>query len=187
LLGISVAQQTIAFLTACLFGMALGAIYDVFRIFRIAIPCGKIVIFIQDIIFWILCAVLSFLFMLYTNNGEIRFFYIFGECLGFCIYYFTIGILIFNSAKAITQFIKKLLMVFARFVLKPIWKLIVIIFSLIFKLLANIKNFMKNKAKVCKTHLQVDKSLVYNLIGNNSKKSKRNRKKRRRHKSEKTS
>jgi hypothetical protein len=48
-----------------------------------------------------------------------------------------------------------------------------------------IKNFMKNKAKVCKTHLQVDKSIVYNLIRNKSKKNKKPR--RRRKKNEKTS
>jgi spore cortex biosynthesis protein YabQ len=179
LLEISIAQQTIAFLTACLFGMALGAIYDIFRIFRIAIPCGKIAVFIQDIIFWIICATLSFLFMLYTNTGEIRAFYIFGELLGFCIYYFTIGILVFKSAKAVTQFIKKLLRLFARFVLKPIWQLVLIIIRLIYKLSIKIKNFMKKKAKVCKTHLQVDKSIVYNLIRNNSKKNKRKKKSRR--------
>lgn len=181
MLEISVAQQTIAFLTACLFGMVLGAIYDIFRIFRIAIPCGKIAVFIHDIIFWIICATLSFLFMLYTNAGEIRFFYIFGESLGFCIYYFTIGILVYKSAKAVIEFIKKLLRIFAKFILEPIWQLLLLIIRLIYKILLKVKYFMKKKSKVCKTHLQVDKSIVYNLLRNNFKKKKKKKKLRRRH------
>ena len=187
MLEISVAQQTIAFLTACLFGVALGAIYDVFRIFRIAIPCGKIAVFIQDIIFFVLSATLSFLFMLYTNTGEIRFFYILGELIGFTIYYFTIGILVYKSAKAVVGFIKKILRLIFRFVLKPIWRLFLLIIKLI-KFLSNKVNiFIKKKTKVYKTHLQVDKSMVYNLIGHKLKINKQKRKTRRRNKSEKAS
>jgi spore cortex biosynthesis protein YabQ len=187
LLGISVSQQTIAFLTACIFGMALGAIYDVFRIFRIAITCGKIVVFIQDIIFFVLSATLSFLLMLYTNTGEIRLFYILGELIGFCIYYFTIGILVYKSAKAVVEFIKKILRVVFRLILKPIWRLIIIIIGFTKKISIIVINIIKNNAKVYKTHLQVDKSIVYNLIGNKINKNIRKKKTRRRRKSEKAS
>lgn len=71
-MGISLADQTMDFLLALAFGAGLGAFYDVFRILRALIPTGKIVIFFQDLLYWCICGVLTFLFILGVNAGEIR-------------------------------------------------------------------------------------------------------------------
>ncbi len=63
-MGISLADQTMDFLLALAFGAGLGALYDVFRILRALIPTGKIVIFFQDLLYWCICGVLTFLFIL---------------------------------------------------------------------------------------------------------------------------
>ncbi|MDR3552244.1 MAG: spore cortex biosynthesis protein YabQ [Clostridia bacterium] len=160
---ISVKAQTLVFLAACGFGMALGAVYDLFRIFRIAVPCGKAVVFIQDVLFWMICAVSSFLFLLYMNTGEIRLFIILGELIGATLYYFTLGVLVMKSAKAVVGFLRWIAALVFRLIARPlgfIGRKTGAFVSADTKLVGNI---IKKKAKVLKTHLKVRKRKVYNL------------------------
>ena len=60
---LSISGQALDFLLSCLLGVGLGALYDVFRILRLAFWHGKIIISIQDIVFFVLAAISSFLFM----------------------------------------------------------------------------------------------------------------------------
>ena len=58
-MGISVSQQTMTFLQSLLLGAALGMLYDVFRILRLLIPSGKVISFVEDIVYFLLCGVIS--------------------------------------------------------------------------------------------------------------------------------
>lgn len=53
-------------LYAILSGIIIGFLFDTYRIFR-GFKISKIIIFFEDILFCILCALLVFLFLLYTN------------------------------------------------------------------------------------------------------------------------
>jgi len=108
-LAVSVSGQMLVFLAACLAGAILGALYDVFRIIRIAIPCGRIAVFIQDIIYLIICTLLTYLFLIMENSGEIRVFIIEGEIIGAIIYYFTIGAVVIKAARLIIIVVKRFL------------------------------------------------------------------------------
>ena len=46
---------------------------------------------LTDVLYFVLCSVLTFLFSLPFNKGSVRYFVIFGEAVGFVLYRFTLG------------------------------------------------------------------------------------------------
>ncbi|MDO4476529.1 MAG: spore cortex biosynthesis protein YabQ [Clostridia bacterium] len=84
-------MQLIIFGSSCALGAALGFMYDLFRIVRMIINPKNIGIFIQDVIYFILSGVITFLFVLCFNNGESRFYILAGEGIGWIAYHVTIG------------------------------------------------------------------------------------------------
>ena len=105
----TVARETVIFLLSCLVGAWIGVVYDAFRIIRIAFPHGKWAVFIEDVIFVLISAVFTFFFSVKFLNGFFRVFVVAGEILGFVIYYFTIGVLVFNCFKTLIFVIKTFL------------------------------------------------------------------------------
>ena len=83
-----------------LIGALLGAVYDVFRIIRIAFDTAgrgivtDIVYFICDVMFFIIAAIGSAIFIFHVNNGRIRGIALFGSLVGFLLYYNTAGRLV---------------------------------------------------------------------------------------------
>lgn len=47
-------------------GIIVGVLFDIYRIIR-GNDAHKIIIAIQDILFWLLCSIIIFIFLLYTN------------------------------------------------------------------------------------------------------------------------
>lgn len=102
-------DQTKVFLYACVLGVTMGLFYELFRILRLAVPCGRITVFIQDIVFFVVCGFLSFFFMLIFNNGTVRGFIIIANVLGMIVYLLTFGKLINKSAGFIIKAVKSIL------------------------------------------------------------------------------
>ena len=93
-------------------GVLIGVVYDVFRIIRIAFTVPGIVgdeyrgvehrsrytvdliVFLCDILFFVIDAVISAIFIFYANNGRIRGIALFGSLVGFAAYYNTVGRLV---------------------------------------------------------------------------------------------
>lgn len=126
---------------AFLLGAALGAVYDVFRVIRIArlpgetydggylkkfkpqkpiITFGKgvkkaayaasdAVVFIEDILFFIVCAIAETVFFLAENDGEIRIYCIIFTVLGFFLYIKTVGRCVIYFSSKIIFFVRCLL------------------------------------------------------------------------------
>ena len=74
-------------------GAVFGAVYDLFRIFRIAVPLPAGVIVAEDVIYFAFCGFMSFFLAMTVNFGQVRFFILLGELLGFLLYYLTLGVL----------------------------------------------------------------------------------------------
>ena len=110
-LGLTITEQSLAFLYSLLLGTLLCAIYDVFRIIRIAFGGKTLAVFIEDIVFSLASIVITFVFVIAFNNGELRFFVLIGEFLGFVFYYLTFGKLTMFFSKAIIKLIKKLIFI----------------------------------------------------------------------------
>lgn len=119
----TVARETIIFLLSCVLGMWTGVIYDVFRIIRIAFPTGKWILFAEDTLFVFVAMAFTFLFDVHFLNGYLRGFVIVGEILGFIIYYFTVGVVVFKCSKKLIFAIKSFIRWMYRIFLIPVWRL----------------------------------------------------------------
>lgn len=102
-------QQLNLFLISCAFGFPIGVIYDVFRVIRIMFIHGKIAVLIEDIIFFMIYGVFIMSFTITAARSEFRFYYIFGNMLGFVLYFVTLGNIITKFLKMIIQAVKKLI------------------------------------------------------------------------------
>ncbi|MDR1240867.1 MAG: spore cortex biosynthesis protein YabQ [Oscillospiraceae bacterium] len=91
---------------SCIFGIIPGIIYDIFKIFRLIFNIKKLGLFILDIVYFIICAVLVFLFILTINLGYIRFFILNFIAAGWLIYRLTVSRIVFNFVYKILKFLK---------------------------------------------------------------------------------
>ena len=108
-------------------GFLLGAFYDVFRVIRLLMRPSAKVVFFQDLLFFALSSVVTFLFALAVTGGELRFYLFLGLVTGFMAYYFTIGRAVMRCAKSVIAAILWLW--------HGLWKAIFFPFRLLWKLL----------------------------------------------------
>lgn len=116
------------FLLSCGVGFLLGILYDVFRLVRMAFFSHKAVVFFQDVLYFTLCACLTFLFVLTMNYGEIRGYVILGEALGWIIYYYSVGAMIFRVSGQIVKLCRRVA-AFVLLALSAPFRLVFLIFG----------------------------------------------------------
>ncbi len=109
------AQQTYVFLMCIGFGFILGLFYDFVRMIRKSFSNSKRSILLQDILYCVISTFAVFCFLLCCNDGEIRFFVLFGLASGWVIYYFTFGSLVVRVTDAVSGAVRR--------VFKPIKRL----------------------------------------------------------------
>lgn len=144
----------------------MGVLYDVFRVCRIAVPTRRGIVFVQDMLFFLLCAIATFLFLLTSTDGVVRVFLMVGEALGWIIYYFTLGQLVMKVSKTIIAAIKAVLRFLLRYLLYPIWLLIYNLISLLMRPIRFFVQIMKKFLQRLKFRLKVERVILYNhLIG----------------------
>ena len=163
LYSLSLAKQTGGFLLSLGFGFIMGIFYDLFRLVRISISKGKKIYFIFDLLYCIFLGFCSYLFFLTVNEGDIRGFLILGEVMGFAIYYFSLGVVIFSAGEKIIEFIKKIFLSFFRFIFFPfkwVFKKLYNFTSKTFRKINGKRKKIKNKSKFL---LKLHKHLLYNL------------------------
>ena len=88
---LSLSEQTAYFLWSLPLGAALAAVYDLVRAGRMLLRAGNVHVMISDILFSVFCGLMTSLFALPFNKGDVRGFIIFGEAVGFLVYRLTIG------------------------------------------------------------------------------------------------
>ncbi|MCL2508852.1 MAG: septum formation initiator family protein [Oscillospiraceae bacterium] len=155
----SLSDQTYVFLQAFGFGFLLGVFYDVFRTVRLAFSSGKRFIFVQDIIYVMVCAVASFLFFLVVNNGTVRGYAFLAELMGWLVYYFSLGVVAIRFSAMTVRFIRKLFFIVSR----PF----IFVYGIIVKIARKISLFLKKSskkiAKKLKFLLKLYTVMVYNI------------------------
>ena len=78
-------------LYAVLFGGILTAAYDIFRILRRVFPHRDLLVSLEDLVFWVFCAVSVFYLLNAQSDGKLRWFFVLGAALGMSIYHVTFG------------------------------------------------------------------------------------------------
>lgn len=79
----------------------------------------NILIFIEDIFFFLIVAVTEILAVYYFNDGEIRIYCLLFSAIGFICYQKTVGRLVISLSKKIVYFIRKIVYCFVCLILKP--------------------------------------------------------------------
>jgi len=159
---ISAAEQTVIFFQAILLGVIYGLFYEGFRLWRLLFKSKAVAVFLQDIIFFVLCAIDAYSFMLAKSSGQVRGYILLGITLGFVAYYSTIAGPVFLALKWIARVVERVKKALANRIIRPIG----VLFRKIFKKAAqtakkNQKKW-KEKQKNSKKHLQPRNCVEYN-------------------------
>ena len=87
ILGFVHQVQLSVFVKAIGMGYFFGIIFSIFMFFNAI--CGKnaFVVFLRDVTFFVISAILTFMFALKYNSGMLRFYIPAGELMGFIIFY----------------------------------------------------------------------------------------------------
>lgn len=147
-------QQVTVFWYAILCGLIIGVLNEPFRFLRYSGFNSKIDFFIQDMIFMIISAFITFFFSLCYNKGDVRFFILVGELCGFCLFRYTVG-LITGKLFYYTNFLTKLIFSLIK---KFFSAILAILTKLIAPILAKIPLFNKTQKTPC------HKSKIYCII-----------------------
>ncbi|MDO4863895.1 MAG: spore cortex biosynthesis protein YabQ [Ruminococcus sp.] len=90
----SVREELTLFGLSCLAGAVIGLCYDALRAFRLMLRHGVWLTALEDIVFLALYAVFLSAFASAAARGELRFYHVVGNALGFTLYFFTLGSII---------------------------------------------------------------------------------------------
>ena len=140
-----VQNQTYLFLVFSLTGVAIGILFDFFRILRKSFKTADIITYIEDVLFWILTGVLVLYNIWYFNNGEIRIFMFLSIIIGIMIYMLTLSSIIIKIIYLILDILKKVMNKLLKVLELPL-KAIMSIFRKIYTVIDKV--FMKNVKKI---------------------------------------
>lgn len=102
-------QELVFLLISFALGEGLVMLYDVFRIFRKVVPHGVIWISVEDVLYWIVAALLIFGMIFQENDGLIRGFAIGGILLGMLFFNHFVSPFIIRSISGILKKILEIL------------------------------------------------------------------------------
>lgn len=156
------APETIVFGYACLIGVGLGIVYDLFRMLRLLTGGNTIAVFVEDLLFAMIASGITFWICLTSCSGWIRGFVIVGEGLGFLIYHFTIGELMIRIFRIVLRVLQ--------WMLRGVWKRILyppirFVLCIVHKILNLISRLLQKFKKICFSHnfsLQLPRKILYN-------------------------
>lgn len=120
------------FFLALFLGFIFGVYYEIFRFLRLAFPHPKSLVFAEDLLFWIPCALVTILFCYAFFDGVIRWFAIAGILCGFLLYLKTLGAFLIWVSATILQAIRKALKWIFRTFFLPVWKFFEKTFKILF-------------------------------------------------------
>lgn len=110
-----------AFLLHSIFtGIIITFVYDGFIVLRRLIRHNLFLISLEDMIFWIACAIGVFYMLYEENNGILRWFAVFGAALGMIVYKKSISDVIVNVMSTVIKRIVWMFCQIFRFLFKPI-------------------------------------------------------------------
>lgn len=149
-------SQLFGFVVSIPAGAILGAFYDVLRIWRTFFHTEKRAVFFQDVFYMGAAAFFTFLLTLTVSYGEVRFYLLFGEILGWFVYYYTLGQVTAFIFRAVSGFLY-------RFIFYPVLRILHGLFNFFSKKIRIIVNWLKKMGGFVKNRLKQYGILVYNL------------------------
>ncbi|MDR0930964.1 MAG: spore cortex biosynthesis protein YabQ [Clostridiales bacterium] len=136
-------MQIYYFFSIFVCGVVISYVFDLLRLFRRSFKISRIMLVLQDVIFWIISAIWVIQMLTVTNNGNLRIFQPLSLILGCYIYFKYIK----SISDKFTIFLLKLIFNMARFIIKFIFKPIIKILCWIFTPIIAIFKWIYNWVK----------------------------------------
>lgn len=121
-------DQVYIFLYAILGGAIVAFLYDVLRIKRRAIKTSVILVSLEDILYWLIAAIILFLIVYKSNSGEMRGYIFIGNVIGVILYEEIFSRIVIGSSMMIINIVKKTVMF--------IWRILSYPFRVLYKVFA---------------------------------------------------
>ncbi|MBE6642339.1 MAG: spore cortex biosynthesis protein YabQ [Clostridia bacterium] len=123
---------------AVFLGLFFGFLYDLFRIRRrwfTLLEVGSsnkkwkvyfenVIIFFEDVLYSVVCAVIVCVFIYYTNSGRMRSMSFVGAGVGFLVYHWTLGRLVMFISGYCIAFFRMMFKKIAEYVLRPVFRFV---------------------------------------------------------------
>ncbi|MBQ3547316.1 MAG: spore cortex biosynthesis protein YabQ [Clostridia bacterium] len=142
--------QLISFLVSCGFGVIYCLLYDLLRAVRKVNEVSDATVFLQDIIYFFVISIATFMLLTALSNGEVRGYIIIGLLLGFLLCFCTFSKI---NLKILTLIFEKISFLGSKIVtlintlIDAIWRFFNKTVEKIGKLLTNVKKIFKNLLK----------------------------------------
>lgn len=156
-LEISVLEQTTIFFFAIIMGAVLSVAYDFVKILKIVLKLDGIKTFFLDILYFFAGGILTFLFLIAFNDGEVRFYVIIGEIVGFYLYRLMVGTAIVKFVCRFLRLTRKIAVPILNFLRLKIKKIVLFLASPLLLLYGKI-------SCIAKKSLQISKKMLYNPL-----------------------
>jgi spore cortex biosynthesis protein YabQ len=119
-LEITISNQGFVFVSCVLCGVAVGFIFDLFRILRRLSRTSQSAAVAEDLIYWMIAAIVFFLCVLKVNSGELRLYQFVGAGVGAGVYCITVSKYVIDVSVKTIRFLTKVLTVVIKIILMPL-------------------------------------------------------------------
>lgn len=109
-----VTSELISFVYFAIAGMVSGCIFDLFRCKRKNFNTKNFIVYLEDMLFWIIIGGLALYTSYVACNGQIRVYMLISMVLGSIIYFLTFSKLFYKVFEMLCRYIKRLVEVFAK-------------------------------------------------------------------------
>ncbi len=155
-MDIGITNQAYLFLIFILNGILISFIFDIFRILRKSFDTPNFVTYIEDILFWVISAIIVMYSIFVFNNGEFRAYIFIGIFLGIAIYMLFLSKTIINISVKIISFFKALFLNIIKIISYPIKIVLGLINKILYKPLQQISTIIyKSLANFVKKHYNI--------------------------------
>lgn len=115
----NIVNEVTFLLHSFLMGIIITFIYDGFLILRRLIRHNLFLISVEDLFFWIACAIGVFYMLYEENNGILRWFAVFGASMGMLAYKLSVSRIVVNAVSMLMERIGNIFFHIFRFLLRP--------------------------------------------------------------------
>lgn len=112
--------QIFYFLYTAIAGIIIGIMFDIYRILRGFNHPNKFITAISDLLFWVLAAIVIFIFFSLTNNGELRYYTFMGIIIGLFLYFKLFSRVIIKTLRFIIYYFIKFFRIIIILIFYPI-------------------------------------------------------------------
>ena len=119
--GITIAKETRLFLLSLAVGAGMSFLYDLLRVLRRRTAHRAAAVSLEDILYFLLCALLHFAFVLKDNRGQLRGYILVGELLGWVCWHLSAGAVLVEAGSRLLGIVQRVVAGILRVLLFPLF------------------------------------------------------------------